>query len=136
MVQKHTLVAGVGIGAHLEHDVHDGSCLRNLPVDSGRSCGRRCAGEVDDKVAHAPEEVVLVHVPLCAATTGDIGIRVWEENNRCHPICSFQKREQGARVLADDSHASEGRISKQCGRGTRITDEDSVIVSAVSSEHS
>ncbi len=37
-------------------------------------------------------------------------------------------------ILANDGHTSEGRISEQLGRRTRITNEDSVIVRAVLSE--
>ena len=54
-------MAGIGGSAHLEDDVHDRSRLRDLPVDSGGGRGRGRLSEVDDEVANAPEEVVLVH---------------------------------------------------------------------------
>ena len=49
-----------GSSRHLEDDVDQGSGLRDLPVDSGGGRGPRLVAEVDDEVADAPEEVVLV----------------------------------------------------------------------------
>ena len=70
------LVRSVRVGAHLKDNVHERSRLRDLPVDTRRAGSDRRLGEVDDEVAHAPEEVVLVNVPLCASTTRDVWVHV------------------------------------------------------------
>ena len=61
---------------HLEHDVHERRGLRDLPVDTRRARARGHVSEVDDKVAHASEEVVLVDIPLCTVSVGDVWIRI------------------------------------------------------------
>ena len=75
-VPGRTLVGSVRVCAHLEDDVHKRGRLRNLPVDTRRACSGRRLGKVDDEVAHAPEEVVLVNVPLCASTTRDVWVHI------------------------------------------------------------
>ena len=72
----HTLVSSVGIGAHFEDDVHERCRLRDLPVDPSRTCSCWGLGEVDDEVAHAPEEVVLVEVPLRSTAPRDVWVHV------------------------------------------------------------
>ena len=83
------------MGISLEDNVHGRGRLRDLPVDSGGGRGPRLVAEVDDEVADAPEEVVLVdfftswlgsafHLPveegrtvvLRSTTAGDVGIGI------------------------------------------------------------
>ena len=78
------LVRSVRVGAHLKDNVHERSRLRDLPVDTRRAGSDRRLGEVDDEVAHAPEEVVLVHVPLRTPTAGNVRIRIWASNIQYH----------------------------------------------------
>ncbi len=85
-------MAGVGVSAHLEHHIHDRSRLRDLPMDSSGIRSRRRVGEVDDEVADAPEEVVLVHIPLRTASTRDVGIRIWETTIQTQSIPSNHGR--------------------------------------------
>ena len=65
-----------GSGAHLEDDVHERRRLRDLPVDARRGRARGHLAQVDDEIAHAPEEVVLVHVPLRAVAVRDVRVRI------------------------------------------------------------
>ena len=62
--------------AHLEHNVRQGRRLRDLPVDAGGARARGHLAEVDDEVAHGPEEVVLVGIPLRAVASWDIRVRI------------------------------------------------------------
>ena len=71
-----TLMRVAAGGAHLEHDVHERRRLRDLPVDACRGRGRGHLRQVDHEVAHAPEEVVLVGIPLRSAAVRDVGIRI------------------------------------------------------------
>ena len=82
MTLRSTLVGGVRISAHLENNVHDRRCLRDLPMDTGGSGSRGRLGKVDDEVADAPEEVVLVHVPLGAVAARDVRVRICVEGGR------------------------------------------------------
>lgn len=59
------------MGISLEDNVHGRGRLRDLPVDSGGGRGPRLVAEVDDEVADAPEEVVLVDISLRAAASWD-----------------------------------------------------------------
>ena len=61
---------------HDEPDVHQARRLRDLPVYAGRGDVVGHAAGVDHEVAHAPEEVVLVDVPLCAPAAWDVRIRI------------------------------------------------------------
>ena len=79
MTLRSTLVGGVRISAHLEDNVHDRRCLRDLPMDTGGSGSRGRLGKVDDEVADAPEEVVLVHVPLGAVAARNVRVRICVE---------------------------------------------------------
>ena len=76
MAFRSTLVGGVGISAHLEDNIHNRRCLRDLPMNTGGSGSRGRLGKVDDEVADAPEEVVLVHVPLGAVAARDVRVRI------------------------------------------------------------
>ena len=49
-----------GRRTHVNHDVHEGCCLGDLPVQTSRGCGRGHLREIDDYIAHGSEEVVLV----------------------------------------------------------------------------
>ena len=80
MAFRSTLVGGVGIRAHLEDNVDNRRCLRDLPMNTGGSGSRGRLGKVDDEVADAPEEVVLVNIPLGAAATGDVRVCVCSTN--------------------------------------------------------
>ena len=63
--------------AHDEPDVHQARRLRDLPVYAG--CGDVVghAAGVDHEVAHAPEEVVLVDIPLRPAASRDVRVGIW-----------------------------------------------------------
>ena len=74
-----TLVGGVRISAHLEDNVHDRRRLRDLPMNTGGSRSRGRLGKVDNEVADAPEEVVLVHVPLGAVAARNVRVRICVE---------------------------------------------------------
>lgn len=62
--------------AHDEPDVHQARRLRDLPVYAGRRDVVGHAAGVDYEVAHAPEEVVLVDVPLRTSAARDVRIRI------------------------------------------------------------
>lgn len=69
-----------GRSAHFEDDVHERRRLRDLPVDARRGRARGHLAQVDDEVAHAPEEVVLVDIPLRPAAARDVRVRVCAKN--------------------------------------------------------
>ena len=73
IVHEDTLlsVGSSSVGAHVEDNVLEGSCLSDLPVDTG-TCSNRHSRGVDDEVANLAEEVVLVRVPVYAS----ISIRI------------------------------------------------------------
>lgn len=81
---ERTLVRVSGSSAHLEDDVRQGRRLRNLPVDARRARARRHLAQVDHEVAHAPEEVVLVDVPLGAVAARDVRVRICSKLRRAH----------------------------------------------------
>lgn len=66
----------VGVSAaldHLEADVLQAGGLGNLPVDAG-SLALVETGQIDDNIADATEEVVLVGVPVAAVVLVGIGV--------------------------------------------------------------
>ena len=65
-----------GISAHLEHNVCQGRRLRDLPVYTHRWCSGRHLAQVDHEVANAPEEVVLIEIPLRAVTIRNVRVRI------------------------------------------------------------
>ena len=69
-----------GLGAHVEDNIEERRCLRDLPMDSCRARMDRHPPNIDHEVAHAPKEVVLVSIPLRAMAAGNvrIGICTWE----------------------------------------------------------
>ena len=50
-----------GRSTHVDDDVYERRRLRDLPVETRRRCRGGHLRQVDNKVPHGPEEVVLVH---------------------------------------------------------------------------
>lgn len=127
VLHPYSLVRVSWRGAHLEHDVHERRRLGNLPVDASSGRIWRHAAEVDDEVAHAPEEVVLVHVPLRAATARYIWV--------C--VCVSTKGSGGVLYAAwttecgtYDCHPSEVSVGEECGRLPGVAYDLRVVVRA------
>jgi hypothetical protein len=55
-------IGGSSIGAHIEDNVLQRSCLGNLPVNSCSYSDGHSRG-IDDEVANLAEEVVLIGIP-------------------------------------------------------------------------
>lgn len=120
-----------GRGAHLENDVHERRRLRDLPVDARRGRARGHLAQVDDEVAHAPEEVVLVDIPLRAAAAGDVRVRVWKKTNVVSTGHGFSGCAWGGNAArTDDRHPDEARVGEQRRHVARIADELRVVVGA------
>ena len=109
--------------AHDETDVHQARRLRDLPVYPGRGDVVGDAARVDDEVAHAPEEVVLVDVPLCTSPSGDVRVRVCRDKQLVSRV--------GAGYYCartNDGHATEVGCGEKCGWRSRIANELRVVV--------
>ena len=64
------------LGAHVEDNIEERRCLRDLPMYSRRACMHRHPPNIDHEVAYAPKEVVLVSIPLRAMAAGDVRIGI------------------------------------------------------------